>query len=126
SSGQTPRPLRMPPGNASWPVVGRERERALLERHLAGEGVPLLLFSGEPGIGKTRLLREAVRQGQDAGWTVLEGGCQRGGGQEPYAPLVGALERHILTSRRRRRALDCRKAGGWGGWCRGQGGWAGG
>jgi tetratricopeptide (TPR) repeat protein/transcriptional regulator with XRE-family HTH domain len=111
SSGQTPMPLRMPPGNASWPLVGRERERALLERHLADEDVPLLLFSGEPGIGKTRLLREAVRHGQDAGWTVLEGGCQRGGGQEPYAPLVGALERHIRHLSPAQARLDLRECG---------------
>src|SRR5215467_8241767 len=32
----------------SPPLVGRARELALLERHLAGEGPPLLLLAGEP------------------------------------------------------------------------------
>jgi hypothetical protein len=30
-----------------------------------------------------------------SGWRVLAGGCQRRGGQEAYAPLLQALERHI-------------------------------
>src|SRR5262249_28918058 len=29
------------------------------------------------------------------GWTVLQGGCQRRGGQEPYAPLLGAVAGHV-------------------------------
>src|SRR5437899_3344104 len=38
--------------------VGRARELALLDRHLGGEGPPVLLLAGEPGMGKTRLLQE--------------------------------------------------------------------
>jgi transcriptional regulator with XRE-family HTH domain/tetratricopeptide (TPR) repeat protein len=74
------------------PFVGRHRERAELERFLASGGSPrLLLLSGEPGIGKTRLLAEVIPQAQAAGWRIIFGGCQRGSAQEPYAPLVGAL-----------------------------------
>jgi transcriptional regulator with XRE-family HTH domain/tetratricopeptide (TPR) repeat protein len=73
--------------------VGRARELSLVEHHLAGAGAPVLLLSGEPGIGKTRLLREAAALARSVGWTVLEGGCQRRGGQEPYAPLLRALQR---------------------------------
>jgi predicted ATPase len=72
---------------------------ALLDRQLAaspaGLPPPLLLFAGEPGIGKSRLLQEAMARAPDHGWRVLHGGCQRRGGQEPYAPLLGALERHL-------------------------------
>jgi transcriptional regulator with XRE-family HTH domain/tetratricopeptide (TPR) repeat protein len=91
----------------SPPLVGRGGERALLERHLAGEGPPLLLLAGEPGIGKTRLLRVAQQQAAQGGWCVLEGGCQQHGGQEPYAPILGALDRHIdrLPPAGRRTAL---------------------
>jgi transcriptional regulator with XRE-family HTH domain len=77
------------------PLVGRTRALAMLERHLAGEGPPVLLLAGEPGIGKTRLLQEVIQQAEGRGWAVLSGGCQRRGGQEPYAPLLEALECYI-------------------------------
>jgi tetratricopeptide (TPR) repeat protein/transcriptional regulator with XRE-family HTH domain len=84
-----------PGGRSEPPLVGRERELALLERHLAGEGPPLLLLAGEPGIGKSRLLQAASQQAAEQGLRVLDGGCQRRGGHEPYAPLQGALQRRL-------------------------------
>jgi tetratricopeptide (TPR) repeat protein/transcriptional regulator with XRE-family HTH domain len=84
-----------PVSGATPPLVGRRRELALIEQHLAGSGPPLLLLAGEPGIGKSRLLREAATRAARIGWQVVEGGCQRRGGQEPFAPLLQALERHI-------------------------------
>src|SRR5262249_3172984 len=56
---------------------------------------PVLLLAGEPGIGKTRLLLEALQLAQLSGYTVLQGGCHFRGGQEPYAPILQALARHI-------------------------------
>ena len=81
------------PNSALSPLVGRVAEQTLLSQHLAGEGPPLLLLLGEPGIGKTRLLQEAAFLGKAQGWSVLEGGCHRQSAQEPYAPLLEALER---------------------------------
>lgn len=81
------------------PFVGRQRELALLEQHLAGQGPPVLLLAGEPGIGKTRLLHAAIPRAVAQGLQVLEGGCQRRGGQQPYAPLLGALQRYIRSRR---------------------------
>ncbi len=77
------------------PFVGRQREMALLERHVSGEGPPLLLLAGEPGIGKTRLLQAAIPRAAAQGLCVLEGGCSRQGGQEPYAPVLEALQRYL-------------------------------
>src|ERR671932_1161102 len=51
-----------PAGTSSPPLFGRARELALLERHLGGEGPPVLLLAGEPGIGKSRLLQQAVHR----------------------------------------------------------------
>ncbi len=82
-------PPRVDP--AVMPLVGRSSELALLERHLAGEGPPLVVLAGEPGIGKTRLLQETVLRARGHGLTVLQGGCHRRSGQEPYAPLLAAL-----------------------------------
>jgi transcriptional regulator with XRE-family HTH domain/tetratricopeptide (TPR) repeat protein len=97
----------LPSRPAPPPLVGRGRELAWLERHLAG-GSPLLALVGEPGIGKTRLLREVAARARDSGWTVLQGDCQRRAGQEPYTPLVEALARFVagLTPRQVRADLQ--------------------
>jgi transcriptional regulator with XRE-family HTH domain/tetratricopeptide (TPR) repeat protein len=81
------------------PFVGRASELALLERHLAGEGPPLLMLAGEPGIGKSRLLRAAIPRASGAGLRVLEGGCRQRGGQEPYAPFLAAFQRRLRSQR---------------------------
>jgi transcriptional regulator with XRE-family HTH domain/tetratricopeptide (TPR) repeat protein len=81
--------------SSGFVLAGRERELQLLSRHLLGDGPPVLLLAGEPGIGKSRLLREAAARAALEGMTVLSGGCVRRGGQEPYAPLLDVLQRHI-------------------------------
>lgn len=86
-------------------LVGRERELAWLQRELAA-GSPLVLLTGEPGIGKSRLLRETMSWARTRGWRALWGGCQRSSGQEPYAPLVEALARHIRTRPQELQRLD--------------------
>jgi transcriptional regulator with XRE-family HTH domain len=94
-SALSPTRCQPPTGGTLPPLVGRARELAVLERHLAGEGAPVLVLAGELGIGKSRLLQEAGQRAPSQGWRVLQGGCQRRGGQEPYAPLLGALKRYI-------------------------------
>src|SRR5215831_13776433 len=74
--------------DALLPFIGRAHELAAIEAFLAGEGAPLQFISGEPGIGKSRLLREAAQRAGALGWAVLEGGCTRRSGQEPYAPIT--------------------------------------
>ena len=55
-------------------------------------GPPVLLFAGEPGIGKTRLLDEAADRAAQTAWRVVRGGCQRRAA-DLYAPLSGARGR---------------------------------
>ena len=86
--------------DALAPLVGREGELARLNRFLAGEdaraaAAPVLLLSGEPGIGKTRLLQAAAQLAVPRGWCVLFGGCERRGGEDPYAPFLAALAHYI-------------------------------
>lgn len=91
-------------------LIGRERELALLERHLGVEGPPVLLLAGEPGIGKTRLLEESARLAPGRAWTTLSGGSPRRGLHDPYAPLLGALEGHLRGTdpeQRRRDLAGC-------------------
>jgi len=76
------------------PFVGRERERDTLrqcwELAAGGEG-GVALISGEPGIGKTRLVNELCEQlVQPAGGVVLIGGCHDGD-VVANAPIVEAL-----------------------------------
>jgi tetratricopeptide (TPR) repeat protein/transcriptional regulator with XRE-family HTH domain len=101
--GAAPGDLR----GASLPFVGRASELTAIQRFLASEGPPLLTGGGEPGIGKSRLLQEAALHGSRRGWVVLASGCHRRSGEEPYSPLLGALERHIeaLAPAQRRIAL---------------------
>lgn len=67
------------------PLLGRTRELNQLRRFLAGEGPPVLMLTGEPGIGKTRLLNEVALGAVEHGWTILEGSCTRRGGN-PFMP----------------------------------------
>jgi transcriptional regulator with XRE-family HTH domain/tetratricopeptide (TPR) repeat protein len=104
--GEQP-PHLLPHGGSLQPtLVGRQAELALLERHLVGETAPLLLFSGEPGIGKSRLLAEATDRASAHGWRVVAGGCTRRSGQAPYEPVVSALARAVRMTPPARLRLD--------------------
>ncbi|HEU5279130.1 MAG TPA: AAA family ATPase [Gaiellaceae bacterium] len=74
--------------------MGREQELAdlisLLEGAGSGRG-SLILLTGEPGIGKTRLLSELGRVAREAGFTVASGRCWEEGGAPPYWPWIQVL-----------------------------------
>jgi transcriptional regulator with XRE-family HTH domain/tetratricopeptide (TPR) repeat protein len=92
-------------------LVGRQRELALIERHLAGETAPLLIFAGEPGIGKSRLLDEAATRATDEGWRVITSGCTRQSGQAPYEPFVSAFAREVRRTPPARLRLELQGCG---------------
>ncbi|MFC5995027.1 BTAD domain-containing putative transcriptional regulator [Pseudonocardia hispaniensis] len=74
---------------------GRERELATLLSHLAdasaGRG-RVTFVSGEPGIGKSRLLAELGAQAATRGARVLAGRSLDGSGALPFHPFVEAIE----------------------------------
>jgi DNA-binding CsgD family transcriptional regulator/tetratricopeptide (TPR) repeat protein len=83
-------------GNQSSPIiVGRDVELARIERGLdiAGQGRPVvMLVRGEAGIGKSRLVREAIERARAGGSAILHGAClDLGGDGLPYLPFVEAL-----------------------------------
>jgi class 3 adenylate cyclase len=75
---------------AQSPFVGRERELALLQEHLAeaieGQGHVIGLV-GAPGMGKTRLLREFCRWLPRNQVAVYVGQCLSYGQSTPYLPV---------------------------------------
>jgi predicted ATPase len=81
-------------------MVGRERElnqaRQMWQNAVSGEG-QLLLISGEPGIGKTRLMREIATQAEVSGGQVLVGECQAEG-NAPYAPFAQITRRALRAN----------------------------
>jgi tetratricopeptide (TPR) repeat protein len=73
------------------PFVGRSAELAqltsALEAARSGHG-SLILISGEPGIGKSRLIDELADVARQRGCRVLIGRCWDGGGAPAYWPWV--------------------------------------
>jgi DNA-binding CsgD family transcriptional regulator len=87
---------RMPSPTAPPPLVGRDRELAVLHDRLtaaqAGRG-SLVLISGEAGIGKTALTDRLARAAADVGATVLAGHCYDHTETPPYGPWVEIARR---------------------------------
>ena len=73
------------------PFVGRVQElrelQGALEQAAARQGC-LLLVTGEPGIGKSRLMEELASQLPEQGWRVLVGRCWEHGGAPAYWPWM--------------------------------------
>jgi DNA-binding SARP family transcriptional activator len=75
--------------------VGREHEFELL-LSCAREQHRLVLISGDPGAGKTRLMFELGRVASSEGVSVLFGRCQPEP-LAPYEPFVQALREHVAS-----------------------------
>jgi DNA-binding SARP family transcriptional activator len=76
------------------PFIGRGEWHAQLMAawQAAGRGGPrLLLVAGEAGLGKTRLVEEALRQIASYGAIVARGRCLEFGAEIPYRPVIEAL-----------------------------------
>lgn len=84
------------------PLVGRTRELSAVEGAVAGlrshQG-SVTLLSGEAGIGKTTLLREAARRAQDAELPIAWGVAWDGGDAPAYWPMIQALRALGRTTR---------------------------
>jgi DNA-binding SARP family transcriptional activator/predicted ATPase len=76
------------------PFVGRREERAILvdriELALRSQG-GVVLVEGDPGVGKTRLVREVSDDARWRGFDVLWARCHGTDVARPYAPLAEAL-----------------------------------
>ena len=93
--------IAMPPeldGTIGSDLVGRRDELSALERWLRStDSERVMLLSGEPGVGKTRLLVETARRAHAAGAIVLAGRSP----EEtlvPYQPFLEALRHYVFSA----------------------------
>jgi len=88
------RPVQREPHAQTSLFVGRERElaevRAAIDDARAGRG-RFVLFTGEAGIGKTRLADESARLATTEGMRVRWGRCWEGGGAPAHWPWIQVI-----------------------------------
>lgn len=75
-------------------LIGRSNELAQLQAHwntALQARAHLVLLSGEPGVGKTRLANELIAHAQNEGAELLRGGCYEYEATTPYLPFVEAF-----------------------------------
>ena len=78
--------------------VGRQSEMAelgaALDAAMAGRG-QMVMLSGEPGIGKTRMAQELASRAASKGTQVMWGGCYEHVGAPPYWPYVQPIRAYV-------------------------------
>lgn len=83
----------------SFPFVGRGKEinqlTQLISQTVAGQG-QLVFISGEPGIGKSRLINETVILASQKKFHTLSANCYQVEQSMPYQPLID-LVRQVMT-----------------------------
>jgi len=89
-------------------LVGRDSEMAMLARLItevaAGRGSTVLI-EGEPGIGKSALVRAALAGAADAGCQVFWGAGDELGQELPLLPLLEGLRVHEPSANLRRKTI---------------------
>lgn len=112
---QPPTPRSVPRlAGRKVPTLGRDDELERLDGAFlglqAGHG-RFVLISGEPGIGKSRLLEEFAKRHQDEA-NVLVGGGHAGEQAIPYQSILGLLRILLGLEERQARWLECTPAAG--------------
>jgi DNA-binding CsgD family transcriptional regulator len=91
--------------HSGFGLVGRDEERAELDRFLDGEGPAALAVRGDAGLGKSALAGELCRRAAAEGWRVL-----RAIGVEAEKPFtLGGLNQMVFGLRELVAGLDARK-----------------
>jgi class 3 adenylate cyclase/tetratricopeptide (TPR) repeat protein len=80
------------------PFVGRDTQMRVLRDHLTaaldGHG-SVVLVGGEPGVGKTALVRQLISEAERRGALSVFGRCYESEGTVAYAPFVEMLEQAL-------------------------------
>jgi class 3 adenylate cyclase/tetratricopeptide (TPR) repeat protein len=80
------------------PFVGRQAELDHLHRafDLAGAGhSQIVAIVGEPGVGKSRLVLEAIQARRTEGWLILHASSVSYGKATPYLPVIELLKEYF-------------------------------
>ena len=89
--------LEKPAGGSLGAFVGRDRELARLwelsDEAVAGKG-RVIGIAGEPGVGKSRLVREFRRRLAGRALTWLDGHCAPYGQAMPYLPVLDIIRQN--------------------------------
>ncbi|QTG80044.1 AAA family ATPase [Arthrobacter crystallopoietes] len=83
------------------PLVGRHRELRILDSSWQGAAagkVGLLLISGDPGVGKTRMSEELAALARTSGGLVAQTRCFSTPGRIPLAPVAAWLRNDAFRS----------------------------
>lgn len=75
-------------------MIGRQAEWEQLLQHWNTSQQArghMVLLSGEPGVGKTRLAAEMIARAQSEGAVILRGGCYEYEATTPYLPFAEAI-----------------------------------
>jgi predicted ATPase len=92
-------------------LIGRENDLERLNRLIsqsqAGKG-QIALISGEAGIGKSRLVREAKERAPQ-GTLILEGYCFQTESVLPYGPFLDLFRNFFVTHTLKRVLEPCRQ-----------------
>ena len=98
----------MPPATLAGALVGRDSETAMLVRLVTevtgGQGSSVLI-EGEPGIGKSALVRAALAEAADTGRQVFWGAGDELGQALPLLPLLEALRVREPSANPRRNTI---------------------
>ena len=76
---------------ANWPLIGRREELSVIERTLGDGHYRGLLLAGAPGVGKTRLAREALAAAEAAGCQARWAVASRAVAAIPFGALAHLL-----------------------------------
>ncbi len=86
--------------SSAAPLVGRETELGRLEQTLDAldqGSAACLTVEGEPGIGKTRLLRALRSSAEERGHVVLSGAAAEFESELPFSVFVDALDAYVAS-----------------------------
>ena len=93
-------PTTASPSGSGAPIVGRADAISVFERWLADSNGRLLVYAGEPGIGKTRLITELLARAASAGYTPIRGSGTALDAKVPFGVWRSVIAQYLALDAR--------------------------